>query len=741
MRPSLVFVFSGAVICLQSPALNSLARDVERLEAIREVKDATATFAQLAQFGRWNNMTAMFTEDGILQWDKTIVKKPKIESWLKTDAAGMDGINPGSLDTMVAATPLINLAVDGRTAKARFNGWRFQGDGAGNTRIQGGIYENQYALVDGRWKISLLRYYALYNGTYANGWRNAGGGYVDEVPFHYTTDESGVPIPPPVGIAPETKATVEELAHRITRLNDEDEVRNVQHAYGYYVDRRMWTDVVDLFHTEGTFKVDYAAVGAFSGQQGIRQGLERWMGREGLSQGILNEHLIFDTVVRVDPSGQQAFSHGVEIGLIGDANKTAGQWQFNIFHNRFTKEDGIWKLKDVSISPLIVAQHSTGWGRGSIIPQSTTVPDVLDYTRSTGDLKADGSNTDIADLQRRLARSAAYDGAENASNAYGFYIDFIDGAGCGKMAAIHAREGHKESPFAGFWQTRERVLKACTQYYGTGATVDRSSISFHARPQPVIIVSQDGRSAGLRARLFQPTTEKNSAGVMRGAIYQDQMILEDGIWRLWSVTIDEFYWTSSSWKDGWPGVKPRAKDAPNPAPRDLIKQYPPDITLVEMGDPRETGFQGGSGRFTTWPEIQRMWFAYRNPVTGRVPDSYWPGCVPCQHKPAWSLTRHGYQEPPTGPTILTVTQAPASGGRISSVTISVAAGPGEVVEGTLRIESEELKGEQVLTAKTGSDVVVLLPESLSKGSHIITARFLGSNRLKPGEKTFTVVLS
>ncbi len=44
-----------------------------------------------------------------------------------------------------------------------------------------------------------------------------------------------------------------------------------------------------------------------------------------------------------------------------------------------------------------------------------------------------------------------------------------------------------------------------------------------------------------------------------------------------------------------------------------------------------------------------MWFNYRNPVSGRVPELYWPDCVPCELKPESQMTRHGYLMPPTGP--------------------------------------------------------------------------------------------
>ncbi|KAK4465402.1 hypothetical protein QBC42DRAFT_218989 [Cladorrhinum samala] len=743
--------------------VDDLARHVQQVESIRDVKDVTATFAQLAQFGRYNEMSSLFTDDGVLLWGNTSAKGPQaIEAWLKSDAGDMNGIQPGSLDTLVAATPLVNLGADGRTAKGRFNGWRFQGNGAGKTRIQGGIYENEYALVGGQWKISLLRYYPLYDGDYADGWRNFGRGDLGTAPpFHYTTDEAGIPIPPNVADAPAANVTLEELQHRIDLLNDEDEIRNLQNAYGYYVDRRMWADVGDLFGRNwGQMTIEN--VGSFEGPHGVQQALREWMGPEGLSQGVLNEHLIFDTTISIRssvdedlprPAEKIADVRGIEIGLIGDADNNSSSWRFGFFHNTFAKQSGIWQILNITISPLMVANYSTGWGNGSALSNSnnnkTEPAFLLPYTargKRTPEPRSIADRLDtISELQRRLNRSAAYDGTENVSNAYGFYIDFIDGKGCSNMAAIHAKDGNKESPFAGFYQTRQRVLEACTSYYGTTERTARSGISFHWRPQPVIHVSRDGRSSSLRARLLQPSTDKNSAGTIRGAIYHDQIVLEDGVWRLWSVTIDEHYWTSNTWKGGWSGVPARARNATNPPPRDLIAQYPPDLLLTEIGDPRETGFMGGTGRYVAWPEIQRMWFAYRNPVSGRVPDSYWPGCVPCQHRPAWNLTNNGWQEPPTGPTVVRAGFGAGNGSAVDEpvrVTVSVTAGPGEPVLGLVTLESQtkEVKAEYTLTAEDGGRTAFSLPRNLSSGLILLTARFSGSDRLKPGQDTIDFVV-
>ena len=91
-------------------------------------------------------------------------------------------------------------------------------------------------------------------------------------------------------------------------------------------------------------------------------------------------------------------------------------------------------------------------------------------------------------------------------------------------------------------------------------------------------------------------------------------------------------------------------DVPPPRENPLLKKYPPDIPISIMGK-REEHFLGGSGDTVEWPGILPMWFHYRNPVSGRTPTNYWPDCVPCVKLPDASMTRHGYQMPPTGPEV------------------------------------------------------------------------------------------
>jgi hypothetical protein len=129
----------------------------------------------------------------------------------------------------------------------------------------------------------------------------------------------------------------------------------------------------------------------------------------------------------------------------------------------------------------------------------------------------------------------------------------------------------------------------------------------------------------------------------------DQAVLENGIWRLWSVTIDEHYFHSPSWQGGWAAAEDQP-EGEQPPPSKLLTAYPPDILLTDLGR-REEGFRGGTGTPVAWPGILPMWFHYRNPVSGRMPERYWPDCVPSEARPETRMTAHGYQMPPNGPEI------------------------------------------------------------------------------------------
>jgi len=249
-----------------------------------------------------------------------------------------------------------------------------------------------------------------------------------------------------------------------------------------------------------------------------------------------------------------------------------------------------------------------------------------------GDLEAR-----LKEAERRLAVSKAWDGAENMNTAYGDYLDDLDFNNLGRL---FAEKGHKEVPFSGFYVGRQRIMARDATAPAPGLR-PRTMLPLHWLTQPVILVAEDGRSASARTRLFQPASSRTRAMGFAGGMYHNQVVLENGVWKFWSVVIDEHYFSSPTYEGGWSSAKLTKR---SPPVQDAT--YPPDIPLTKLGE-RELGFRGGVGEEISWPGLLPMWFHYRNPVSGRVPDKYWPDCVPCRDYPETSMKNHGYLLPPS----------------------------------------------------------------------------------------------
>src|SRR4029453_13859789 len=77
------------------------------------------------------------------------------------------------------------------------------------------------------------------------------------------------------GVTPPTlpalATRMSDLAARAQPLSDEIEITNLQHASGFYVDRKMWDDVSELFVDDGTMEVGLQ--GVYAGRTSIRRGL------------------------------------------------------------------------------------------------------------------------------------------------------------------------------------------------------------------------------------------------------------------------------------------------------------------------------------------------------------------------------------------------------------------------------------------------------------------------------------
>src|SRR5262249_49855093 len=149
------------------------------------------------------------------------------------------------------------------------------------------------------------------------------------IPYHFDSAHVGVTIPgTALQSSPGTSkafagARLAQLAQRVQRLNDETEVQNLQHSFGFYLDRKLYDDVADLFATDGSMEIGQS--GAYIGHPRIRRALEVLFGPSPLRTGELFDHLNLGTFVTISPDGRTASARTSQLSMLG-MNGQYGRW-------------------------------------------------------------------------------------------------------------------------------------------------------------------------------------------------------------------------------------------------------------------------------------------------------------------------------------------------------------------------------------------------------------------------------
>jgi hypothetical protein len=154
---------------------------------------------------------------------------------------------------------------------------------------------------------------------------------------------------------------IEALTLRVERLEASRAVKKLQRAFGFYVDRGLWSDAADLFAANGTIEIGID--GVYQGKARIREYLMRLHGgQEGLIYGQLNEWVTLQPVVKVAADGMSATARWRDLGMLGQYKQHA-EWRDGIYENRYVKEGGVWKIQALHLYVNFVAPYERGWAR------------------------------------------------------------------------------------------------------------------------------------------------------------------------------------------------------------------------------------------------------------------------------------------------------------------------------------------------------------------------------------------
>lgn len=165
------------------------------------------------------------------------------------------------------------------------------------------------------------------------------------------------------------------LQARKQRIEDANDIKRLQRAYGYYMDEALWDEVVQLFADDAT--LEFARDGVYVGKTRIRDYLHALNdGQHGLREGQLQEHLQLMPVVTLGEDGNTAKARWRSIMLLGELGERA-LWGEGPYENEYVKEDGVWKIIKLRWFQSILVPYEGGWAKNEDFNKGIWVSDTL----------------------------------------------------------------------------------------------------------------------------------------------------------------------------------------------------------------------------------------------------------------------------------------------------------------------------------------------------------------------------
>ena len=647
-----------------------LAAQVQAGEDIQAIKRLQRIYGYYLDKGLWADAAELFVDEAYANFPQGVfIGKGSIREHLFRNLGGVPlgqvGLGDNRLDNHMMIQPVVHLDPGGLSAKGRWRELGYSGGIGVGANWAEGVLEMNYVRRDGVWKIARLDYHRGFVAPYATGWlapavstpakaqalahpadvernRNCEGFPAACIaPFHYANpgvtqsggqlwDDKLLPVQTVQG---DLRQVAAELLRRAQRLQDQQQIENLQRSYGYYLDRAQWDQLADLFANSAT--LEFGQQGVYVGKARVRAFLGT-LGPHGLTPGWLNDHLQLQTVVTVAPDGKTARARSREWSMTGTYGK-GGLWSEGLYENAYVKEAGVWKFQSVHYYPTFSSDYDQGWGKDAqaapgvsaavppdrpptqvyaIYPKAHVPPyhyanpvtgKPVSYPLTGAPGKAVAAATlfkpavhtpapvkDVANAllqaETLVARSKDFHELENLEGAYGYYLDknlWTD------LAKLFAADGSIELAQRGVYKGA-RLHDFLVKVFGRGEEGPVAGrLGNHIQMQPVIHVSADGQRAKIRLRMLQQLNLGNRAS-MGASVYENEAVKENGVWRF-AVVHTYNTWTAN-YDGGWAKGSSRGMPGIN---TDYPPDTPPTVTIA------------------MFPVVYEIPYHYANPVSGR----------------------------------------------------------------------------------------------------------------------------
>ncbi|MGD9240685.1 MAG: nuclear transport factor 2 family protein [Desulfobacterales bacterium] len=177
--------------------------------------------------------------------------------------------------------------------------------------------------------------------------------------------------------AKEMETRIEVLEKQVQTLQDLEEIRTLQRAYGYYLEHWMADEITDLFSDGPDVSLTLAA-GTYLGKDGVK----KYFTTTKPNNEFLHQVMQLAGIVKVDPDGKTAKGRWSGFGAVAVPHENGVREIFmgGIYGGEYVKEDGVWKFKKLRFDMNYTATPATGWVKPDrlVVPDPSFVPTRLE---------------------------------------------------------------------------------------------------------------------------------------------------------------------------------------------------------------------------------------------------------------------------------------------------------------------------------------------------------------------------
>jgi len=192
------------------------------------------------------------------------------------------------------------------------------------------------------------------------------------------------------------EAQLADVKQQVGILEDTQAIRKLHHAYGYYIDKCLYEETVDLYADDSEVRF---MGGIWKNKSGVRRlyvdTFQSFFtdGKNGPVPGFLLDHPQLQDIVDVAADRKTATARfrclmqaGVHDGSDAPMAKSLRDrglppmqwWEGGIYENEYVRIDGIWRIKTLNYKPIWHADFDKGWAftKPEYVPAySETYPD------------------------------------------------------------------------------------------------------------------------------------------------------------------------------------------------------------------------------------------------------------------------------------------------------------------------------------------------------------------------------